>query len=62
MCLLGDVSPRLLTLAEPDEVHTYCRRLIEEVGPSGFILAMGCYVPPDAKLENVQAMIAATQE
>lgn len=59
MCLLGDVHPRMLTLGDPDEVYEYSRRLIGEIGPGGFILAQGCAIPPNAKLENVQAMIAA---
>lgn len=61
MCLLGDIPPRMLTLGTPDEVREYCTRLINEVGPGGFILAMGCYLPPDSKLENVRAMIEAVR-
>jgi uroporphyrinogen-III decarboxylase len=41
------------------EVRAYCRRLISEVGPSGFILSSGCDVPIDAKYENVKAMVEA---
>lgn len=62
MCILGDVPPAMLTLGTPDEVRAYCRRLITEIGPGGFILAQGCAIPPDAKLENVKAMVAAVQE
>jgi hypothetical protein len=61
MCLLGDVPPALLTLGTPDEVKSYCHRLLSEVGPSGFIMAMGCAIPPDAKLENVQAMVGSVK-
>lgn len=61
MCLMGDVSPRMLTIGTPDEVATYSRRLIDELGPSGFILAQGCDIPPDAKPENVRAMIEAVR-
>ncbi len=57
MCLMGDVPPRMLTLGTPAEVTAYCRRLREEVGPGGFILASGCDVPIDAKYENVKAMV-----
>jgi hypothetical protein len=57
MCLLGDVPPALLTLGTVDEVRRYCDRLLTEVGPEGFIMAMGCAIPPDAKFENVQAMV-----
>ena len=59
MCLMGDVPPRMLTLGTPDEVYAYSRRLVTEIGPAGFILAQGCDIPPDAKVENVRAMIAA---
>ncbi|MHB8075855.1 uroporphyrinogen decarboxylase family protein [Desulfosporosinus fructosivorans] len=59
MCIMGDVSPSMLTLGTPDEVYKYSRKLIEELGPTGFILHSGCDIPVDAKLENVQAMVAA---
>ena len=61
MCILGDVSPAMLSLATPDEVHAYCTRLINEIGPSGFILAQGCTIPFGAKLENVRAMVDAVK-
>jgi len=57
MCLLGDVPPALLTLGGVAEVRAYCDRLLAEVGPDGFIMAMGCAIPPDAKFENVKAMV-----
>ena len=59
MCLMGDVPPNMLCLDSPEQVYTYCRKLIRELGPSGFILQSGCDIPPDAKLSNVQAMVAA---
>ncbi|MFH0915751.1 MAG: uroporphyrinogen decarboxylase family protein, partial [bacterium] len=61
MCLLGDVPPALLTLGSTDQVRAYCRRLLTEVGPDGFILAQGCAIPPDAKFENVKAMVDSVQ-
>lgn len=57
MCIMGDVPSALLSLGTPDEVHEYCQRLINNIGPSGFILAQGCDIPPNAKPENVKAMI-----
>ena len=33
--------------------------LINEIGPSGFILSSGCDIPFNAKPENVKAMISA---
>ncbi len=57
MCILGDVHPALLTLGTVDDVRAYCNRLLDEVGPDGYIMAMGCAIPPDAKFENVKAMV-----
>jgi hypothetical protein len=59
MCILGDVPAALLVLGTPDEVYNYSTKLINEIGPSGFILAQACYVPANAKVENVKAMVSA---
>ena len=61
MCLTGDVPPALLTLGSVDDVKAYCDRLLTEVGPDGFIMAMGCALPPNAKFENVKAMVDSVQ-
>lgn len=58
MCIKGDVPAAMLTLGTPDEVYNYSSKLIKEMG-TGFILASGCTLPPNAKVENVRAMIAA---
>jgi uroporphyrinogen-III decarboxylase len=62
MCLMGDVPASMLYLDNPDAVYDYCRKLIRELGPQGFILQSGCDIPANAKLENVQAMVAAAIE
>lgn len=62
MCLMGDVPASLFVFGSPEEVYSYSRRLINEIGPEGFILQSGCDIPANAKLENVQAMIAAAME
>ncbi|KPU42488.1 uroporphyrinogen decarboxylase [Oxobacter pfennigii] len=59
MALQGDVPASLLTLGTPDEVYNYCMRLIKEVGPEGYILAAGCSAPPNAKKDNIEAMVCA---
>jgi uroporphyrinogen-III decarboxylase len=59
MCLMGDVPATMLAFGTPDEVYEYSTKLIEELGPEGFILHSGCDIPMDAKLPNVQAMLAA---
>jgi len=58
MCIKGDVAAVMLALGTPDEVYNYCTKLINDMGP-GFILSCGCSAPPNAKLENVKAMISA---
>ncbi|WP_425058984.1 hypothetical protein SCACP_36350 [Sporomusa carbonis] len=58
MCIKGDVPAVKLSLGTPDEVYNYCTRLIKDMGP-GFILSSGCSIPPNAKVENVKAMISA---
>ena len=63
MCIMGDVPATLLTLGEPEEVEAYCERLIKEVGAGGgFILSSGCSTPPDARPENVEAMVASVRK
>jgi hypothetical protein len=59
LCIMGDVSPALLTLGKPDDIYNYCKRLVDELSPSGLIMGAGCSVPMNAKPENVEAMIAA---
>jgi Uroporphyrinogen decarboxylase (URO-D) len=63
MCICGDVPASLLTLGTPEEVEDYCRRLIAQVGDGGgFILSSGCSTPPDARPENVRAMVESVRE
>jgi hypothetical protein len=57
MCIMGDVPAALFALATTEEVAEYCKRLINEIGPSGYIMAQGCDIPPNAKPENVRTMI-----
>jgi hypothetical protein len=59
MCLMGDVPASMLFYKSSEDVYKYCSRLIRELGPAGFILQSGCDIPANAKLENVQAMVAA---
>jgi len=61
MCLMGDVPPHLLCLGTPDQVYDYSRRLVQGLGPEGFILHSGCDIPANAPLGNVRAMVAAAE-
>jgi len=59
LCIMGDVPPALLAFGSSAEVTDYCRKLVRELGPKGFILQSGCDIPANAKVENVQAMVRA---
>ncbi|MCR4435769.1 MAG: uroporphyrinogen decarboxylase family protein [Eubacteriales bacterium] len=50
----------MIALGTPDDIHKYVRRLCEEIGPAGFIMAQGCSIPPNAKPENIKAIVDAT--
>ena len=58
VCLMGDVPASLLVNGTVEEVTDYVSNLCGEVGEGGgFILGTGCSMPPNANLDNVQAMI-----
>lgn len=58
ICIMGDVPADMFCLASTSEVDEYCHRLIEEVGTGGgYIMGAGCEIPPNARPENVKAMI-----
>jgi uroporphyrinogen-III decarboxylase len=59
MCILGDVPAELLAFGSSEEVYRYATRLIDDIGPTGYILASGCDIPANAKKENVKAMVDA---
>ena len=56
-CASWATCPRHAHAGDGRRVKAYCKRLLTEVGPDGFIMAMGCAIPPDAKVENVKAMV-----
>ena len=63
MCIFGDVPAAKLVTGSTAEVDEYCHRLFEEVGKGGgFILAAGCEVPPNARPENLRAMVEAVKK
>lgn len=61
--IYGDVPAELLATGSPDEVDQYCRKLLEIVGRGGgFCLGSGCELAPDAKPENVRAMLRSVEK
>lgn len=60
MCVEGNVPPGLLAVGTPEENYNYAKRLIDIMGETGFMMSAGCSLPPNAKRENVEAVILAT--
>ena len=63
LCFYGGISTqRTLPYATPDETRDEVRRLLDEVGKhGGYFAAPAHAIPPDAKPENIAAMIDALQ-
>lgn len=61
-CLDGNVKPLLFVDGQPDEVAEESAILLESFRErGGFILSSGCEIPPEAKPENVKAMVDAAR-
>jgi uroporphyrinogen-III decarboxylase len=62
VCIRGNVPISLLATGTPDEVRSYCRKLIDYVGKGGgFIMDAAAHVT-EAKPENLRAMFDFTRE
>ena len=62
MAFLGDVPPSLFSHGTPDQITTYVRGLIRDIGPTGLILCPGCDAPYNTRPENMEAFVAAAHE
>ncbi len=61
-CIAGNVPISLLSTGKPDEVKTYCKKLIDVAGKDGgFIMASGAVID-QAKPQNLRTMIEFTKE
>lgn len=61
-CLDGTVKPLSFVLGSPGEIVAEGRRLVELFGAGGgFILSSGCEIPPEARPENIAALVAAVR-
>jgi uroporphyrinogen decarboxylase len=62
-CLDGNLKPLSFVNATPEEIGRQSRELLESFAPrGGFILSSGCEIPPEARPENVAAMVAAVRQ
>lgn len=62
-CLSGGIPNDLLAFGTPDEVRSYCKKVIDGVArDGGYIMDAGAIFQDDAKTENVKAMTEFTVE
>lgn len=62
MCIMGDVPAEILAFGAPERVYDYVTKLINTVGPTGYMCCSGCDIPFNAKIENVQMMSKAIED
>ncbi len=62
MAIVGDLPSSILAAGTPDDVRTYIRDLVRDVGPEGLILCPGCDAPINTKAENMVAFAEACAE
>jgi uroporphyrinogen-III decarboxylase len=62
MALMGDVPAALLASGTPEDIRTYVRDLVRDIGPTGLLLCPGCDAPINAKPENMEAFVVAGNE
>lgn len=60
LCLDGNIKPLAFVEDSPEAIEAEARRLIQCLGRrGGFILSSGCEIPPEARPENIAALIRA---
>jgi uroporphyrinogen-III decarboxylase len=62
VCIRGNVPLSIMATGTPDDVKTYCRKLIDVVGKDGGYIMDASAGLDDAKPENVRAMFEFTKE
>lgn len=61
-CLDGNLRPLDFVQAPPERIAEDAARLVTAFAPRGrFILSSGCEIPPQAKSENIEAMVQAAR-
>lgn len=59
VAIMGDVPAAIFAAGTPEDVHNYVRDLMRDLGPTGFILGVGCDAPYNTKPENMEAYVEA---
>jgi uroporphyrinogen decarboxylase len=64
VCLMGNLNPTdILLNGTPAAVEKATRECIKQAAEDGrYILSSGCEIPPTAPLENIRAMVTATEK
>lgn len=62
MAIMGDVPAALFASGTPDDIYSYVRDLVRDIGPTGLILCPGCDAPINTRPENMEAFVAAGQD
>ncbi|MDE3077634.1 MAG: methyltransferase, partial [Chloroflexota bacterium] len=58
----GDIPASLLAAGTPEDIRAYIRDLVELFDRTGLLLCPGCDAPINAKPENMEAFVEASQE
>lgn len=62
ICIMGDVPAEILAFGKAERVYDYTTKLIQDIGPVGFMVCSGCDIPFNGKLENIQMMSKAVTD
>jgi uroporphyrinogen-III decarboxylase len=62
VCIRGNVPLSILVGGTPDDVRSYCKKLIDTAGKDGGFILDAATGLDDAKIENVRAMFDFTRE
>jgi uroporphyrinogen decarboxylase len=61
--LSGNLAPDLFVRRSPEDVYRAAMRVLEVLAPcGGFLLQEGANMPPEAKPENIEAMVRAAED
>lgn len=62
ICLDGNIKPLDFVQSTPQDIYDQAKKLLESFKDrGGFILSSGCEIPPEAKPENISALMDAVK-